>query len=240
MSEISKFISTAWKVYKKNFWQILIALILVNVVSLIPLGIGFLVSPLVLFSFPTFSLTNLLASGSALIVGFVLTILLSTLFTVSMLSFYQEALKKKPKIRTIFLTLKKFWLEIIILNLIVGLCLLALFGLLELPAFFLIKSNMIFALAWFFIALIPFALISILFSFSNFYLILKKRRILESIRKSIRLVKKNYLQVLGIVVIFVILAGLVSIIPYAGALINLFLINPLQTLTFVVFFSRKG
>jgi len=240
MGEISKFISIAWETYKKNFWQILIALILVNIISLIPLGISLLSSPLAFFSFQTFSLANLLISGSILIIGIVLTILLSILFAVSMLAFYEEALKKKAKIKTIFITFKNFWLKIIILNLIVGLCLLALFGVLEIPALFLLKNNVIVALVWFFIALIPFVLISILFTFSNFYLILKKQKILESIKKSIELVKKNYLQVLGIIIIFAILAGLVSSIPYIGVLVNIFLINPLQTLTFLVFFSRKG
>ena len=241
MGEITQFVSKAWKAYKKNVWSILIALILVNAIALIPLGIGILTTPLLLFSFPTFaSLENLLASSTTLITGILLTWILSTLFRVSMLAFYQETLKKRARIKTIFLTLKRFWLEILVLNLIVGLILIAIFGLLEVPALFFTKTNLKVAITWFLVALIPFFLISTFFTFSNFYLILKKRRILESIGRSVRLVRKNYLQVLALVAIFAILGGLISLIPYVGSLLTFFLIEPLQALTFVAYFSRKG
>lgn len=83
-------------------------------------------------------------------------------------------------------------------------------------------------------------LIYVFLMLSPYLLIVKDIGVFASIKESINLAKKYYLDLLLITLLFIVLEVLMGLIPYAGQIINLLIIAPLQILTLVIFINVRS
>jgi len=91
----------------------------------------------------------------------------------------------------------------------------------------------------FFIGIIATLLIAPLFLFINQAIVINNSKAINSIKKSIKIGKKNYFQVLALMIIFALLGVASGLIPYIGTILNLFLIAPLGILSYTALYLRR-
>jgi hypothetical protein len=257
---IARYISQSWEAYKKHFWQIIGALILISFIT-----IGILVAtglPL-LGKFIQYAAQNsaggsvpfsllaanfILDSGaqqfiSLFMAGIVFSVIIGTVLEAGLVSMYADALRGKPEIGTILsVARKKFW-TIIGANAIVGLVILALFAALIVPWLFLVLSagaSSVYATLWFYAGLIIFTLAALFFSLVNQAVVIGDLRAVDSVRKSFSIVRQNYLQFLVLSLVLSLIASAISLIPAIGALISFFLMAPIAGLSYTAFYIEKA
>jgi len=156
-------------------------------------------------------------SSILFIISFIVISLLATsFFFSSLIGMSKEAIKGKSKIKDLFSYSKKFWLK----NFLIILLIYVLYRLINLALIYGINSagqalNLQLSTAQIIFFILYFASIAgilIFLTFSSFYLVIFNSKIIESMKKSILFVKKNYVFTLSILIIFFALNQLLSML----------------------------
>ncbi len=174
----------------------------------------------------------------------IISLLIISFFLSGLIGMSYDAIKGKAKLNRFFYYSKKFWLR----NFIVILIILILYNIVQFaPTFIVFYIGKALALElkpaqflYFLILFVGLIGIIIFMAFSSFYLIIKNISIKESIYNSILLVKKNYISVLAIVLLFFIFNSFINLIekkiivdlinsvftlPYISLILTNFLLN---------------
>ncbi len=250
---LTEYVGNAWAAYKRNFSSIIFAHLLmllitsmVAVAGLLPLISKF---PTLIGGGPESLRTALIAivQQSLPTVLFTLLMIIVAFFLMSVLSgglirMYYEALKGKTKINTMLRTAKEKFFTIILADILVIL----LFGV-GTMVFVMIIAALIIAIPAFLVLGVLLAIlgilgISVLALFVTLFMqpiVIDNKGPWDSIRASYRIVRKNFTEFLGLVIVFAITAIVVSAIPFIGFLINLFLIAPVQLLSYTAFYLKR-
>lgn len=254
---VMKYISESWKAYKKNFWQLIgamaiyLAIIFVlSLVLLVPLFMAFIPSASIDPKITVKSVSGSQVSGGLytslnpyMIAAAGAVILVMMLAMVALRAGFvrvcADALRGKANLGTMFsVARKKFW-TIIAANLLVLLLLLPLYLLALLMALLVSGAAPLAFLACFIILLIPIALIAMLFSLVDQAVVVGDLGAAEAVRKSVFIIKANYLQFLGLAVIVALISMMVSFAPIIGFLVSIFLVAPMADLSYTAFYLNK-
>jgi len=245
-----EFIERAWNAYKRNFWQIVCAIILIYgiliglaIVCFMPLfgaillsiniGVGnvqniliqAITNPLVLF-LTSLGLLVICIAGAELGAG--------------LTKLYADALKGRVNIEAMFFIIKKKFWTILLANFLRGLIIIGVFALLLSPYLIFLLTKSYYISAFFLIVGVASAfLLSLLFSLVNQAVVIDNFNAIESIKKSVEIIKSNYLQFLVLFSILMVLSLITSFLEWVGMLINLFLITPITMLSFTSFYLEK-
>lgn len=253
---VTKYISQAWNAYKKNFWQLAGALILL---VLIPIGI-ILLTALPLFwnimqfftsaglqTIPKLGLIEFLLDSSTqpfvglFIVGVIFALIASIVLNAGFVRICADALKGRAKIGTMFsIARKKFW-TILGANILAGIIKLIFLLVFLVPPLLELfyKAFGVATLIWFFAGLMAFILLAIFFSLVDQAVVIGNFRAIDSVKKSFLVVKENYLQFLVLVALLSIITFLISSIPIAGLILTLFFVTPITLLSYTAFYLHK-
>lgn len=227
---VTEFISQAWNAYRKNFWQILgamalyIAIIFVlALVLLVPLFMAFLPSASIESQITVKSISGsqvggglypavnsyMIAAAAAVIV---ILMLVAIALRAGFVRVCADALKGKANLWTMFSVARKKFRTVVAANLLV-LLLLAPLYILALLAAVLLAGTSYMMLIYFFVLLVPVSLVALLFSLVDQSVVVGGFGAVESVKKSTSIIKANYLQFLGLVVIITIASLLLSSLP---------------------------
>lgn len=253
----TEFVSQAWNAYKKNFWQLIgamalyIAIIFVlALVLLVPLFMAFIPSTSIESQitiesmsgsqtksglYPALNPYMIAAAGAVIIVMMLAMIALRAGFV----RVCADALRGKANLGTMFSVARKKFRTIIAANLLVLLLLLPLYLLALLMALLVSGAAPLAFFTYFIILLIPIALIAILFSLVDQSVVVGDCRAVEAVKKSLSIIKANYLQFLGLIIIIAAISMLVSFVPIIGSLISIFLVAPIADLSYTAFYLHK-
>lgn len=265
---VTEYISEAWNAYRKNFWQIIGALALFFVIifalilaSVIPLVAAFAPMLNVMDANVTVQSVSGARSGAVLpainpfmLVGigilFFAVVLVIWALAAGLVRVFADALKGKARLEVMFSTArKKFWTvtaaNIIVMLLLIPLYILAfvLAGELAAPLFSslygLVPATTVF-FEYLILFMVPITLVTILFSLTNQAIVIDDCGAVDSVRKSFSVVKQNYLQFLGLVLVLIVITIMVSIVPILGSLINFAVMTPLTALSYTAFYINKS
>lgn len=173
----------------------------------------------------------------AIIFGLVL-LLARAFFFSGAIAMAQEIISgKRTGLKTMTTAGKKFLWRYFFLELIIGLGLLLWLLIFSLPA--LIVSNM-----WLLLitaaSLIPLFFLFLFVYLAEYLLVLWDLKPIEAIKKSVMVVKRNYAQTLGLLVLFVLISIIVGAIPWLGELLSVLIIMPVMILAFTRFVIERG
>lgn len=253
---VTEFISQAWNAYRKNFWQLIgamalyIAIIFVlALVLLVPMFMAFtpstsIESQITIESisgtqvkdgmYPALNPYMIAAAGAVVLIMLLVMIALRAGFV----RVCADALRGKATLGTMFsVARKKFW-TVVAANLLVLLLLAPLYILALLAAVLLAGTSYIMLIS-FFVLLIPIALIALLFSLVDQAVVVSDFRAVEAVKKSVSIIKANYLQFLGLIIIVALISMVVSFVPIIGSLISIFLVAPIADLSYTAFYLHK-
>ncbi len=79
----------------------------------------------------------------------------------------------------------------------------------------------------------------VFFAFAPYFLVMKNMRVFASIKESFAFVKRNYIDSILLFLTLTIVSILVNQIPYAGWVVNILLLGPVQALVFVFFINSR-
>jgi hypothetical protein len=251
------YIDKAWIAYKKNFWQIIIAIILQFLITAVPIIIGLLPWIFILpFSKITDLKTLILSNLGILsfsIVMFIAGCLVSVLLNGGFIRMLYEALRGKTKFETMLVTAKERFWTILGANLIVLLVLLSIiFAFLLVPIAVLtgfsvtslsqsiLLPYLIVIFSIIVLGVIVSVLFSIFFVFVNQAVVINNLNAVQSVKKSFDVSKKNYISILALFLIFFFFnAGLTNILSLLGSVLIWFLTAPLLLLSYTAFYVDK-
>ncbi len=168
------------------------------------------------------------------LIFFLISIILSMFLEIGVYGMAIESFRKKTRIKTMFKAARKYGLTVIGCSIIKFLIM---FGLLILSVLMGVISLGIGLL----IGILAMILISVLFSLTS-PAILDNHGAIGAIKKSVHVAKKNYLSILGLIIIFALISIVVSWIPWIGFLrflIASLIIAPLQKITFAGFYIKN-
>ncbi len=224
--EIEKILSESWEIYRENWLTFVLAEILISAIVLMTIGILLII---------LLVLTHNLQWIIALVL---LAILLSTLSIGLESGVYylaKKGRKKKVYMKNFWKGVRKYWLKFVGVRILVGI----IFLFASIPLIFFILSKIWIGVILYSVFLF---LLAPLFSLAPVAIVFNKS-VISSIKESIRIGYRNYLFILVILLIYSLLQGVLSLIGYAGALINWLVIVPMESISFVLtykyFKSRK-
>ena len=90
------------------------------------------------------------------------------------------------------------------------------------------------------LSLIPLIFVFVLFALADYFIVLENLSVLESIKRSIFVVKKSYWSMFGLGLLFLLMSSIVGMIPWVGSLVSLLVIIPIQTIAFVLFALERS
>ncbi len=244
---------------KSNVWEMTVSSfkkLLENPILIVPyflatffLVIGVILSGLALVAFGIvgLDLSLLPFTGAQFALGLISSLILALLFTFVYLVINAGALGmvkdisqgKKTSLKAMMAYGKKFWLRYLGVSFLVGVILLAPVLIIIFP-YFVLTPNVWYYYLFGGLMLLAVLLFALFFSLSLNYLLLEDRGVVNSIKRSFYVAKKNYLDLLLLVVLFAVISGIVGLIPYdpvAGILH--FFINIARTIAFMIFAIEK-
>jgi len=240
-------IEKAWKAYRKNFWQIIGATILyftivigVFIISFIPLLFSGLLTVSEFMTSAQFRFnTNLVTSIFIFFVGLITAMILSIVLYGGLVGVYADALKGKAEFQKMFEVARKKFFTIFGANALAGIILAGIFLIaFAISAAFSLVSYTIF-FVFFILGLIIAFLLSLLFSLVNQAIIVDNKKAIDSVKKSIDVVKSNYLQFLALTIIFGVIWIIISFVPLLGFIVNLLVVVPVSGIAYTAFYLAK-
>ena len=221
--EIEKILSESWKIYKKNWVTFVIAEILISVIDLVAIGI--LVSSLLVPDWQQMGFIPLA----------ILILILSIGLGSGIYYLAKEGRKKKVYMKNFWKGVRKYWLKFVGMRILVGI----IFLFASIPIIFFTLSKIWIGVILYSVFLF---LLAPLFSLAPVAIVFNKS-VISSIKESIRIGYRNYLFILVILLIYSLLQGVLSLIGYAGVLISWLVIDPMESISFVLIYkyfkSRK-
>jgi hypothetical protein len=251
---VTEHITKSWKAYKKNYKSLLIGYAIPMIIMWVTVGIALI--PFFFMGFSTafeevstfedikslFTGTNLIyiiSAGIIVLIGYIIGLILMGGY----IKVAHDALKGKANWRAMIDAAKLRWKSILAVQI-----LMALIGVILIsPALYLMYlfiTTMSFVLvAWFLLALFVAMLILLFFALSLFGVVLSDMYVTDSIRNSIRIVKRNFLEFIMLMIltsiILMIISFLLGLIPIIGSLISAFIIGPFAVLIQTSFYTSK-
>lgn len=185
-------------------------------------------------------LANLVPVVIMLIILFILDALVSVFFDASLLTMLNS---KKPSFKEIF-SGKKFFGRILVFDILFMLAII-LMGAIVAGIFALVATTEMYAIIIpAVLLLIVFALLLPLISLSAFYIVMNNSSAMNGIKKSIHVVKKNYLMLLGLLLLLILIliavSSVLGMIPVVGSMISAILIQTYLRACLNIFAVEKG
>lgn len=252
---VTDYIKKAYSTYKRNFSQIMIAIILfIAIVGILIFGAVLSVS----FLSKTCDVpqTRIILSfifSFCTIFGIVFIFVLSA----GLIKMYATALRRKTDFRIMFRVARQKFCTILGANILALIIIAGILFMLMTPSFIILlitMSRTIFLFS-FLITLVPFALIVILFTFVNQAVVIDDNDAVNAVKKSINVIKKNYLPFLTLILMFVALSVLTSVFFYytkvptvrwtvylssiLNFIVNWLIIYPIAEISYTLFYIKK-
>ncbi len=253
-----EYIEKAWIAYKKNFWAIIIAIILQFLLISIPFIIGLLPWIIIFFtsgiSLTQTSIANFILSYlgvfSFSFVMFVIGLFASIILNGGFVRMLYEGLRRKTRFEIMLKTAKeKFW-TILGANLLVLLIFLIIIAALFAPIGILLGSSLSLQGASFLyifiilstvvLGVMVLVLVSIFFVFVNQAVVIDNLSAVQAVKRSFKVSEKNFLSILFLFLIFFIFNnGLYNFLFILGTILVWFLTAPLLLLSYTAFYVEK-
>ncbi|MFH1631246.1 MAG: hypothetical protein ABIA21_03455 [Candidatus Aenigmatarchaeota archaeon] len=237
----------AWNTYVENFWTFVGAFLIYLVIILafvIPIGMIFGIYIINAWpASPGYTALGLI-TNPIFAVGFIITFVIMGIVAIEiyagMIGLSRNSLDRRSDFTVISRTIKKNFLSILGLNLAVTVLLFAIFGVFSIASFFLyIFAGIITGIILFSIGIIVTVMIGLLFMLGTHALVCSNIPVLDSIKISINIVKRNYIDFLALTLFFFVAAFLISFLPIIGFLMVWFMIFPLFILSCTTFYINK-
>ena len=173
-----------------------------------------------------------LSFGAAMIF-FVIAGIAMVFFKVGIFGMATEAIRGKTKVETMFKVAKKRGLTALVAAVLIGI--IGFFA-----AMLIGGLTVVLPIAGTFIGLIIMLVVAILFSLV-FPAIASDKKIgaLAAVEKSVKIAKKNFFELLGLLIIYIIISLVLVWIPVIGPLAILLVISPMLTISLVLFYKKK-
>jgi len=243
---IFEYVKTSWDAYKQNFMSFILAsLILWIIPSVIALtGIGIVLGSVGISAFTEMFNQRIMLSRivyfiplminmSVLSIFFIIAGLVYVFLLVGMFGMAAQSLRGKTNFWTIFKFAKNKGLTGILAFVIIGIMSFFIFLIIVLGL------EIIFPFYGTITGIIIFSLVIILFSLTFPGIVLDNLNTLESIKISVNIVKRNYIEMLSLLLVYLALSILITFIPIVGLLIVAFVIFPMLCITLVVFYKKR-
>jgi uncharacterized membrane protein len=235
----------AWEMYRKNAISFVVAELLTLVIT----GIIALVGIVILFG--SVGISNLMnLSNPELMITKIVSIL-SLLFELTIASIFfiiagivwaflqtgiygmaAESLRGPTKVKTMFEVAKKNGFKGIVSSVILSVISFVLFMIL------IIGLNIAMPIIGGIIGMILFFFVSITFSIVLPGIVTDDLSSINAIKESFKTTKKNYLDTLGLLLLYSAIS-LVVLIPFIGIIIYFFVISPMMKISLIFFYKRK-
>lgn len=241
---VLEYLLKSWEFYRKNIISFVIAelisLVITGMIALV--GIGIIFSSIGISSLKDLydleflirkilSILPLLTELTVALVFLFIAWIVRVFINVGLYGMAAESLRGKTGIETMFQFAKKYGFKGVISSIIIAIISLLIIIL-------AVILNLFFSLAGGIIGLIILFLIIITFSFVFPGIILDDLSSTNTIKESFNVSKKNYLNMLSLLLIYAVLS-LVILIPFLGIVIYCFVISPMMKISLVLFYNRK-
>lgn len=246
----------AWKAYRKNFWPLVGAYLLIVAIAglLVVGGVVLAMGPFMAAAEtgeqPT--VAEVEANVPYMIVGalsFLLGMVVSVILGGGFIAMAGESLSRKTKLKTLFDTVRKRWMSLIgteILRTIIIMFLFVPAILFFIPFLYDLAISSLTVSSWLFLAVaVLLAIIavfaSLLFRFNVYAVVLDKTSAVDGIRRSFAIVRRNYLSALALVVLLGFISLVAVLVPILGTVVVLLFVQPFIILSLTSFYlSKRG
>jgi len=251
-------ISAAWKAYKRNLWDIIASVIVMGIIVAVPLLIAFV--PLLFAIGNSITTVGLLSSPttfnqvliSALVSNIPVLILTVIFFIIAMLvamalnagftKVIYDSLKGRARVDTMInVARKKFW-TIIGANLLVTALALLAFMVIVVPialVSFVATLNVAVSTIFFILGTIVWILIVITFGFVDQAIVIDNFTAVDAVKHSVKVVRKNYLDLLALILVFFFINIVLLFIPIVGSIVISFVTAPLAILAYTSLYVKR-
>lgn len=243
-------IGRAWEAYKRNFWSLVGAYLLIAIVTGVVaiIGIVLMAAPFIfaLAANQVPSLSLLTTNVPTMVVGFtilLLGILIGVVLGGGYVAMARDALKRKTKLGTLFDTARARWKSLIGTAIIKSVIKVLLFApaLLAGLAALAYRSLALGGLAVIF-GILAF-LACLLFILNTYAVVIDRATAMDGIRKSYRIVRRNYTSALALTILLGLIglaAGLLNVlIPVLGTIIAIVVVGPIAILAWTSYYLSK-
>ncbi len=232
-----EYIRRAWKIYTKNLTSFLEAGLVMFAVFLLVLFSA--VSFFFMYEYPLYEEAlpaEVVAERLAMVALFFASLFILFLLQLGLYGMGMESLRKRTKLKTMFTTIRKYFLRYIAASVAVLLFYLGAFALtfLALAPF----SHAIGAEVSGIVVAVVAVLLSVFFVLV-YPAIADGKGVSEALALSFDAAKKNYLELLALLLFFGALQILVNFITLIGILLSYFVITPLAVVTFSLYYKKK-
>jgi len=242
---VLEYLLRAWKMYKNNAMSLVIAellsLIISGIIALIGISIIFNsigIANLTNLSNPELVVTKIIAILPVLAelgfasIFFIIAGLVWVFLKMGIYGMASESLRGITKVETMLRVARKSGFKGIVSFIIIGIITFFLFFIL------IIVFNILLPIIGGIIGMVLFFLIIITFSLIFPGIIEDDFDPTRAIKESFSIAKKNYLELLGLSLLYVVIS-LVVFIPFIGIVIYCFVISPMIKISLVFFYKRK-
>lgn len=258
---VLEYIKKAYKIYEKNFLDLVVMNFVILLISGIIFFIGFIPILFLLVSSATGMtssltlLSTLFSPGGIAVLAFAsifffIAILVSWVLQGSFVRVIYESLHGKVKWETLWKTAKQKYKTLIGANFLRSLIISIPVAIILLPFFLSMmsittasSSSALVTLAlsafFLFIGIIIVLLVSLLFLLVDQTVVIDNANALEAVKKSFKIAKNNYIPLLALVVLYALASMLISLIPYIGGIIAGIFITPLMLISYTIFYLEK-
>ena len=239
------YVRESWENYRENWMSFVVAelfvLIIVGIVALIGLGIilsSAELSTLMLLSpkelIPRIgSVLSLFAGVGTAFIFFIISGLVWIYLKTGLYGMAVQSLRGKTRVKSMFNVAKRLGLTGLLTSVLVFIIAFFLMTILVMGfGIFLREVGAV-------IGFVLFLLVMILFSLIFPGIVVDQLGVIKTIEMSIRIVMKNYFEMLGLLLLYGVLAFVISLIPLLGALIVIFVLAPMAWMSLVLFYKMK-
>jgi len=243
---VFEYIKKGWYTYKTNFMSFIIAeLIALIIVSIFfGIGTGIIFTTMGISSFaelrsPEITISRVVSvfplfmGLSVSLIFYLVAALLGALFITGLFGMTAESLRGVTDFRTMFSAAKEFGVTGITTSIIV--CLIALI----LMFILLGVLGVILPVIGSVIGSILFLLIMIFFSLSHTGIVVDNLGPIETIQRSVKITKKNYPDVFGLLAFYAGISLALTFIPFIGQITIYFVLIPMFFISLVFFYKRN-
>jgi len=253
---VTEYIEKAWKVYRKNFGQIAIAILLQFLISGTIMLIGIAPWILMIFFSSASNFSSMILSYLGLIIFSIIFIAISVVISIVLNGGFTRMLydstRGKTNYQTMFKVAKEKCWTILGANSIFLLITLLIIFIIFVPLALLMGfssmipsegTSMIFLIIIFLViilGIIAMAIISALFVFVNEAIVIDNLKAFDAVKKSIEVSRKCYLKILGLMFIFMLInSALDTLFSFVGSFIEWFVTMPILFICYIYLYLEN-
>lgn len=250
-----EYVKKAWDIYKKNATSFIVAKlvagVIVAIIALIGVGMIFSSAGMIklfkmsmyseeatpeyfqeIMTEPFFPASMFLNLGAAFIF-FVLAAVAMIFFKVGIYGMAAEAIRGKTRVETMFKVGKQRGLTALVASILIGIAMFVVAMIMGGLTAILPIAGAVIGIVIFFITAILFCLVFPIIAMEN------KIGALNAVERSVRIAKKNFFELCGLLFIYVVISAIIWWIPVIGILTLLLVITPMLTISLVLFYKKK-